>query len=230
MAATRVQTKTGDGGGYADPHTIVFASNVTAGNLIVLGFAWDNGVTLDSITDGLGNTYNLIETGIGPSTVGAFYYAYNISGGACTITLDFSSTVDLSYVAREYSGLTTTDPLDKKEENLESSYVTSHPTGTTATTTQANELVVAYYSGDDSLADGEFAISGFSNLVDTPADGLYNITAFADKDVTSTGTQAGTFTSGTVYMQGHGAIATFKEAAAPSVATTILSNLSLMGV
>jgi len=42
--------------------TVTFDSNVTAGNLIAVGVEWvSSTVTLDSLTDGLSNTYTLLD-------------------------------------------------------------------------------------------------------------------------------------------------------------------------
>lgn len=212
MAATRVQTKTqNDPSPYSTSLAITFDSNVTAGNMIFIQMYRAASVAVTDISDGLGNTYNLLNDGNGPYGGGSSYYAYNISGGSCTITVTFDGNTNAAFVAREYSGLLTTDPLDVKAENLDGSYVASHSCGTTAATSQNDELVIIGYTGDAAAA-GNYSASGFSNLSDIDHNGVYGSVVMADKDVTSTGTQTGTFTSGSVYMNCWGNIATFKEA------------------
>lgn len=212
MAATRVQTKTAnEASPYVTSFAFTFDSNVAAGNMIFFVIYYAASVAITDVSDGLGNTYNLINNGAGPYAEGAAYYAYNISGGSCTITVTFDGYANPAVVAREYSGLLTTDPLDVKAENLDGSYVNSHSCGTTAATSQNDELVIIGYTGD-AVAAGNYSASGFSNLSDIDHNGVYGSVVMADKDVTSTGTQTGTFTSGSVYMNGWGNIATFKEA------------------
>jgi len=84
VAITRVQSK------VSTSAAATFDSNVTAGNLIVVSFSgiiWSG--TAGSMSDGLGNTYTFIgycvQTG-GEVSVASLYYAYNIAGGACTVT------------------------------------------------------------------------------------------------------------------------------------------------
>jgi hypothetical protein len=113
----------------------------TAGNLNIVAVGWnDTTSTVSSISDSKGNTYTLA---IGPTTgTGlrqSIYYAKNIAAGSNTVTVTFNQAaiwVDVRVL--EYSGLSTTSPLD----------VTAGAAGTgtsassgAATTTAANELI-----------------------------------------------------------------------------------------
>lgn len=74
--------------------TCVFGSNVTAGNLIAVGIIYSTAgdlPTISSVTDTLGHTYKRADTSSSfiPKRL-HIYYAENISGGANTVTVNFS--------------------------------------------------------------------------------------------------------------------------------------------
>ena len=115
----------------------------TAGNLNIVAVGWnDTTSTVSSISDSQGNTYTLA---IGPTTgTGlrqSIYYAPNIKGGSNTVTVTFNQAaiwVDVRVL--EYSGLSTTSPLDVTAGAVGTG--TSASSGA-ATTTVANELIFA---------------------------------------------------------------------------------------
>jgi hypothetical protein len=118
---------------------------VTAGNLIVVCVAQasttlDNQVT--GIADTAGNTYaKVVSSGGSPGNL-EMWYAYNITGHA-TNTITATYTAARSFrriIARQYSGIITTDPKDKTDTGTGTD--TSPVTGATDTTTQANELLL----------------------------------------------------------------------------------------
>jgi hypothetical protein len=92
---------------------VVFTSNVMAGNLIAVFVKYGTATSVfSSITDSLGNTYTAVSstdyTAAG-NTIKTFY-ARNIAGGACTVTLNFTAAngVYPRIMVHEYSGLDTT--------------------------------------------------------------------------------------------------------------------------
>lgn len=120
----------------------------TAGDLDVVAIGWnDTTSTILAVTDSAGNAYALA---IGPTRLGAdlsqsLYYAKNIAAAkasANTVTVAFAEaaeTVDLRIV--EYSGLSTTAPLDVTASGSGND---SGPAATAAvTTTSAHELLFA---------------------------------------------------------------------------------------
>lgn len=221
MAATRVQTASANGGGYINQIVLPFGSNNTAGNLIVLALAFDPAGAPTSISDTNTNTYNLLQDGNG----GRLYYAYNIASGSNSVTIDFPSYQDVMVIAREYSGIITSDPLDVTAENTEAGYFALHSTGTTAATSQATELACAMYRASGNIA-GVITISGWSNVTIQDGSDLWTGLAFADKDLTSTGAQSGEWNTDPDYHQGEGAIATFKE----TLPSNRKSNFMALGV
>ena len=85
MAIALVTTKQWDGGGYVQTSGSG-SFTATAGNLIVLGIAKGLAGAWVTPTDSLGNTYTLMAAG-GTDNDASLYYAKNIAGGSCTITL-----------------------------------------------------------------------------------------------------------------------------------------------
>lgn len=124
------------------------AFSATTGNLVAVFVTYYYGANGDSpttITDTAGNTYTEVDKQADASTQAVIsYYAKNITGHASNVvTLQFT-TQNVQFVTLmvvEYSGLSTTSPLD------------AHVTGTavgamsvtssTFTTTTANQVVIA---------------------------------------------------------------------------------------
>jgi hypothetical protein len=73
------------------------------------------------------------------------WYAANLPLGITRVTVNFSSMGAATVWIGEFSGIALTTPLDQTASQTRLGG-TSHGTGTTGTTTQANELVVAVYA------------------------------------------------------------------------------------
>ena len=172
----------------------------TAGNMNVVAVMWgDTTSTVSSVTDSQNNTYVLA---VGPTTASglssALYYAANIIGGSNTVTVTFNTTAAWPNVnVMEYSGLSTSNPLD----------VTSAGTGAgttansgSATTTSASELIVG---AGNPVSTFTAAGSGFTSRVINSFGGISE-----DKIVNATGSYnaTATMTSGGWVMQ----MATFR--------------------
>lgn len=104
-----LQVQTGSGG-----HSATIAITNTKGNLMIVSAKTsDGGLVVPNISDSNGNAWHVAVIGLSsgniPTTI---FYAYNIAGGANTITITNigSSTFCLGTVA-EYSGFGTTDPF-----------------------------------------------------------------------------------------------------------------------
>lgn len=121
-----------------------FPCSNTAGNLIIAFVRMSTTTQTVQITDSLGNAYT-DAVSQGQSTDGHqihIFYAKNIAGGANTVTATFSATNNHPWLAiYEYSGLSTTAPLD---QTAAAQGDTAAPnTGLTSTTTSAHELLFA---------------------------------------------------------------------------------------
>ena len=171
-----------------------------AGDLNVVVVGWgDTTSSISSVTDSHGNAY---AVAVGPTTntglQQVIYYAKNVAAGSNTVTVKFSKAASYPDVRiLEYSGASTTGPLDGK--------AAASGSGTTAnsgaaTTTSANELIFgAGTTGAQFSAAGSGFVSRMINLYGNIAE---------DKTVTSTGSYNATATtqSSVWVMQ----VATFK--------------------
>ena len=107
----------------APTSTTTFTSNNTAGNLIVVFAYWYNtSPTTVVVTDSAGNTYYQAGPSVvaNASTTMGIFYAWNIVGGANTVTVNFSpfSSGGNDVVIAEYAGiLNTSDPLENTASN-----------------------------------------------------------------------------------------------------------------
>lgn len=196
--------------------TSSFSGGTSAGSLIVVTAETDAGVAsyLTGITDTQGNTYSRITSnlfGSGTGTVEA-WYAKGVAGGATT-TLTFGWTAagasNVSWVGQEFAGCDTSAPLDKFTTLVEGAS-TAPLSGTSAATTQADELVVGFF-GHTGATTTATAGSGYSNLV---KNGVSTAWAFQEsKIVAATGTQQAGATLGASRTWA-AILATFKGATA----------------
>jgi hypothetical protein len=216
MAITLVQTKSGNAGSYSNTNVQAFSSNVTAGNFIVLAITAGSADTIASVVDSLSNSYTLATSDASADRTTWVYYAQNITGGACTITVTYGAGQfpDSIVQAREYSGLATSSALDVSvSANTGTSFVNSHPSGTSVTTTQNDELVFTVV-GSSGSADPVFtAPAGYGNLAAQSGFDAFTYSAIADKIISTTGTQSATFGS-TGFVRSQTILVTFKEAPA----------------
>ena len=135
-----------------------------------------------------------------------FYYPSNPGGitstGAWTIT---GAIPEMAIIIAEYSGIAAS-PLDQVSSNSGAAS-TSLDSGTTSTTTQASELIIA---GFGQIATGDsFSTPTNGFTIEASVAGTSAAACYADKIVSSTGAQDCGVTSGISAVWG-GVIATFK--------------------
>jgi hypothetical protein len=129
-------------------------SSTTAGNALVIdvganhsGFA---APAVTSITDN-GATHATYALAVrqaiaSPDSQDAeIWYAANVPAGITQVTVTISSQGAATVWIGEFSGIALASPLDQKAGHTKFGG-TGHDSGTTGTTTQANELVVAVYA------------------------------------------------------------------------------------
>jgi hypothetical protein len=163
--------------------TVPYASQQLAGNLNVVVVGWnDSSAQVSSVTDTIGNTYQLA---VGPMTTGlvsqSVYYAKNIraaTAGANSVVVNFTQAATIPDIRiADYKGLDLTNPLDVAVGATGSS--TTSASGTLTTRYPADLLVGANTVRTATVgADG-----GFTQRMLTNPDG--NI--LEDRTVTSTG-------------------------------------------
>jgi hypothetical protein len=174
--------------------TLTFTSSTVSGNSII--FAVSTFAGSSSVTDNKSNTYTKIGTMTEPNTTKIIdvWYAYNIVGGASHIlTVVQGSDAGIEMLGEEWSGLGNITPFDKATSATGSA--TTADSGSTATTTYANELIwsTSYIYGDSNDFGGltVTAGSGYSNLHSTTPGGQTLYTE--SKTVTTTGTYNATY-------------------------------------
>lgn len=204
------------------------ASNVTAGNVLILTTNMNSNTATEiaSVSDSSSNTWTR-ATGATESSFSTseIWYAYNIAGGVKpTITITTTnSSVNCALTLIEVSGLTTTDPLDKVAA-ASSSGASSLSSGSTATLSQASELVIGAGGINSSTAFPNKCDTGFV-IVEHARYATDGENAYvAMKEVSATTAQSATFY--TAGLSGHcvSCVATFKIAGAGNNYTSTLSD------
>jgi hypothetical protein len=239
-AAISLVQSTTTPGNYAGTATAVsasFPSNNTAGNLIivVLSATGGTGTATGTISDTVGDTFTLAtstpctgaQCGYDPIN-NTLYYAKNIKGGANAVTFQWTSSVGYySMAIFEYSGLSTSNPLDAMNSGSTSGS-TTFTTGS-STTSLANELLFSFFGTYSTCATTANTTIGSGWAAETnnyeAADAACLFTS--DRIVSSAGTYSNTFTvaATTVALAN---IATFgsgsTDVTSPSVAWTSPAN------
>ena len=204
LVSTRVTTNT-------NTRTITYVGGHLAVVVIVMATAAN---TVLSVTDTLSNTYTNLPNASGYSNTSLtprmeMWYAYNVRGGATTITVTESASGTSSKImyAHEFGGVQSlSDPLDVQKFGTGSS--ASPTTGASSTTAVASELVVVGCgdAGSGTSITVGAGYKGFLSDATSPSEisTEYNVT-------TATGAQTGTvgFDNPAAYAIG---LATFKGA------------------
>jgi hypothetical protein len=174
--------------------SVPFPSSNHAGNLIVAFVRMSTASQTVTVKDAAGNVYadavSQAQTTDGHQI--HIFYAKNVIGGANTVTAAFSSTNNHPWIAvYEYSGLSTTSPLDRTAHTQGSGSTAN--SGATAPTTSANELVFAAAGLPASYTGSATAGTGYTvTQQDTGSSRAANEAAGAS----STGAFSGVFNLG----------------------------------
>lgn len=171
-----------------------------------------------SITDNKSNVYaNAVPEVSQDSGLGRQDYKENGAGGAShtfTFTGD-SGGLFLTLSVTEISGAATSSALDQVKSATTSVAGTSHTTGSTPTTTQANEILVGFGSSIFSTTYTTDTGAGWTEQTNQQTDASHEGLLTGTRIVSATGTYAYTFTSGSSVTMVQG-VATYKEATAAS--------------
>jgi len=213
--ATNVQQNTGSGAvGAGLTATVTLSTPTTAGNKVLVAAIMQTAGTV--VGTGSGLTTDVAPNLSGSGTNRLRLYSKDTTGGETSWTLTgFAAGADaIRWIAIEVSGLST-GAVDKTATNTGSvTPVASRDTGTTATTTQANELAVALvgsliasgsptYSWSNGFAQqgatGNVAVSGAVSTLGV---------AFLELSTTQTVTTTVTFSPNAAAL---GCVATYKE-------------------
>jgi hypothetical protein len=219
-ATNFVQSKTASTCCAPTSHSVTFDSNVTAGNLIALGI-YTNGdsgsfVSVSSVSGSSCQSNTFTSSGTNPQAdvVGNgqmfLYYAKNISGGACTITVTVSAAVVILRLhVQEISGADTAAPLDKTSGQFQNNPglgTNAISSGSQTTTTNGQ-----YIFGFTCNGNGGSTLSAGTGFTIRDQDGA---SAGEWQVQTSAGSIAATFTQSGEMGNHLTGMMTFKEAAA----------------
>lgn len=178
-------------GAQQTSESVSFAST-NSGDLLVVYVAPANSQPgTISVSDGH-NAYNAATStfnyGFTCTISQEFFYAFNITGGADTITATTTSATGMALVALEYSGVATTAPLDAQAGTSTTSCPWSTaPASASLTIGSANDLIV---SGANLVASNTWT-SGTGYTLRTSASNVpFGV---EDQVVSSTGAYTGTF-------------------------------------
>lgn len=213
----QVASATGASGVATTPTLSVGA---TAGNLLIAVLA----------RSGSGGTFPSVSgftsiSGVNSGNIAAEWWYNEAAGGETTVSLsgEATTTGNWRFVLAEFEGPFPASLLDvgvanESEANI-STVVTSQPSGTSGTTSQADALAVAVFTADSgSNVDGSRTYnSSFTERVfeSTTASPARASVALATRVLTATGTYSCTFSCTDTGDEMYGAIAVFlKETAA----------------
>jgi chitodextrinase len=217
-----------------------FASNVTAGDLILVAVQMYVADTFNTPTDTLGDSF--IQAVESTSTPGggvntALYYAISNSGGADSVTVHFNnnSTRD-NFAQYEYSGIASSSPLDAVASSSGSSASTTWHV-VPISTTNTNDLL--FISGGSEVASSTLTAGSGYTMRENRSYSTGDKTAFAQEDqiVSGAGLRIGTMTSSPAlaYSMLFAAFKAPSDTTPPSVTwisppsnTTVSSTITLM--
>jgi hypothetical protein len=159
--------------GTANSLSATYSMAQSQGDLNVVAIGWnDTTSSVTSVHDSAGNTYSLAvgPTRYAPDLSQSIYYAPNIAAGGNTVTVDFdaaANSIDLRIL--EYSGLSTTSPLDAT--SAQSTTGSGELSSGKATTTTGRELLVGAGMTTDIFASSgpgytERAITALGDIVE----------------------------------------------------------------
>src|SRR5574337_80952 len=224
MAITFVQSsgKKETGSGTSVTATIT----CTAGNMMAV-LASNDGARTFTVSDNNSNTWSQAvhsSTGNPSKEVADIWYAANINGGSTTVTITASGTTVIVAVVLEYSGMLTASPLDKTATHINTTITTSHASGTTATTSQANELLLGLMSENTGSTSESITDPGSTTnrLLETNGSS-FNGVAGVERIVAATGAYSFTWTTGDSVADAS-CIATFKASGSSTNTKTFTAD------
>lgn len=206
MAATKVQTKSYRSTAQATSHNISPTSTPTSGNLLILTVVSDATVNTPS-------GWTLAVSAVNYS--GTYIYYKTSAGNETTITVSPTASAATGIDFLEYSGMATSSQLDATASTTPPGTVSSVSSGTTATTAQADEVLVAVIGISTTLQSVSPWSNSFTEEFDSPTTGAgVNVQqATATRIVAATAAYETTGTLSGSTPNPSGAIATFKVAA-----------------
>jgi hypothetical protein len=204
LVAERALGSTGSGSGATQ--SIPILSNCTPGNTLILSFACRcTSISGVAVTDSKGNAWTVDEVRTNNNFVFIASTRQNVgtltTSDTITVTFGVSAQQVRIWILNEYTGLLTSGYVDQTQHNENGTSVTAANTGTTALTTQSEEIAVAAYciSIADATVTGDAAwlASAHETIAQAASsDGFPKRLHTRYKRLTSTGTQINSITYG----------------------------------
>ena len=214
MAIAVAQTVAATTTGSSSSVTTAAITTQSSGSVLIACYsAWSSAIG-PTVSDSKSNTWTQIYQNRPDSKYTGIYYVENATGGAShTFTLD--NTAYSPFVVLEITGAKTSGALDKDENGTTASGPTARSSPTTATTAQADELLLGLGANVTTASITQTSAGGWTTHHNyTFTSSQYVGLIIATQIVSSTGTYDYDYTlSGGSCVTGE-AIATWEEAAA----------------
>ncbi|MDR3519800.1 MAG: DUF5018 domain-containing protein, partial [Candidatus Pacebacteria bacterium] len=165
--------------------------SITTGNLIAVGCGSNDSTAIASttVTDSAGNTF-ILATSTGDNNfhnaIGMFYAKNAIGNASDTITCNVNATSYMSINVLQFSGLSTTSPLDVAASTQGSAGTSI--TSNTFSTSQANEVIVAFSTVQSAAPTTFTQGSGYTSpfpATNTEEGGEYQIVSSTQTNTTA---------------------------------------------
>jgi hypothetical protein len=139
---------------------VAFPSNNTAGCLIVVSGGFYNYSSFAmTVSDSQGNAYTAVDSIVNATSESKMWYAKNCIGGANTVTVSNSGTLDLDVTIAEYSGADPASPLHASATS------TANPLTSGSLTIGANDGLLAFEGFSGTTNASTFTASPSSGTV-----------------------------------------------------------------
>ena len=210
----RVASRTGNTGtGTSTTISVSGMTATTAGNTLVAVIS-TRGTTTSRVSgiSGGGTWVRAAQSANANGTTTEIWFAPNISAGVTTVTIT-QANLRSAAVVIEYSGILTVSPLDQINAASSTGSSTSPVTGTTPTTTQANELWIGgigYISSTPTLGTIQNSFTSVATAESTSSTASDNANVYALERIVTGAAAASSGGTLSVSAQWSGAVATFK--------------------
>jgi hypothetical protein len=173
MAVGFVQTNNGGTGSASPNFSVTFSSTTTTGNLLVAAIATNDGLTLSSVVDSNGNSYSQAgKYGSGQQQIELWYCANSNGGASNKVTATCASSQQRwSMGVSEWSGVSTSSPLDVYNGQATEVFSGANLTTGSITTTATGDLLLAFVEATH-VTTG--VVSGYTNVFEDTSNDTTN--------------------------------------------------------
>ncbi|REG91197.1 YDG domain-containing protein [Flavobacterium aquicola] len=234
----RVQSKVGNSGTGATSFNVTVTAPVNGNTLVaVISTRGTTAGRVTSITQTGAIWTRATQAANAGGTTTEIWYAPNVSGAETLVTINQVASLRSAAVVMEYSGILMVSPLDAIGNSSNATNNIAASTGTTPTTTQANEVLIGgigLVSSGYTFGTPTNSFTAVANDASTHTTPSNNARVYAlERIVSGTGAYSSGATIGTS-SRWSGAIATFKAVLPSGTALTLggsaAGNYTLSGL